>query len=208
MIKIASIRETYISRASRLERQRNWLVDLERLLKPPQGDLAQIPTGNEVEAQIDRYLNQLGQRTDLDETDMAVAQHIITTFRNRWWGLFRCYDVPDLPRTNNDLETFFGRLKTNQRRVTGRKSVNRFILRYGACAAFIDLSESKAELLARLQQVDRTAYQQARQQLQSVLAERREYHRFRHDLDTAVQKLEVEWGAAVEAASRLTESLD
>ncbi len=25
-----------------------------------------------------------------------------------WAGLFHCYAVPDLPRTNNDLEHYFG----------------------------------------------------------------------------------------------------
>lgn len=136
---------------------------------------------------------------------MVVAQHIVQTFRNRWWGLFRCYDVPDLPSTNNDLETFFGRLKTNQRRVTGRKNVNSFVLRYGAYAAFVDLSESKPELLARLRQVDRDAYKRERQRLQTILAEVREQHRFRHNRNLALQELELEWAAAVEAASQLRE---
>ena len=150
---------------------------------------------------VDEYLCALSQRTDLDETDGAVAQHIVQTFRNRWWGLFRCYDVPDLPATNNDLETFFGRLKTNQRRVTGCKSVNNFVLRYGAYAAFVDLSESKAELLVRLREVDRAAYKRERQRLQTILAEARDQRRFRHKRDLALQELELEWAAAVEAAS-------
>jgi hypothetical protein len=148
----------------------------------------------------------LTQRTDLDETDRGVAQHIVQTFRNRWWGLFRCYDVPDLPPTNNDLETYFGRLKTDQRRVTGCKSVNHFVLRYGAYAAFVDLSESKADLLARLRQVDRAAYKRERQRLQTILMEARDHHRFRHNRDLALQELELEWAAAVEAASQLQET--
>jgi hypothetical protein len=36
-------------------------------------------------------------------------------------GLFHCYDVPDLPRTNNDLEHFFGAARYHERRTTGRK---------------------------------------------------------------------------------------
>jgi len=114
--------------------------------------------------------------------------------------------VPDLPPTNNDLETFFGRLKTGQRRVTGHKSVNSFVLRYGAYAAFVDLSESQTELLARLRQVDRDAYKRERQQLQTILAEARDQHRFRHKRNLALQELELEWAAAVEAASRLREA--
>lgn len=205
LIKIAGLHRLYAEQATRLERQRGWLIELQRLLKPTQKKSDPKPTGQGVKTQVDRYLVKLSQRSNLDETDQAIAQHVITTFRNRWWGLFVCYDVPDLPSTNNSLESFFARLKTNQRRITGRKSVNSFVLRYGAYAAFVDLSESKADLLVKLRPVDRTVYQQERQQLQHILAERRDYHRFCHKLDTLVQELEAEWEVAVDAAARLAE---
>ena len=206
LIKIASLHRLYAEQATRLEGQRGWLIDLQRRLKPTQKKSDPKPTGQEIKTQVDRCLVELSRRSDLDEIDQTIAQHIITTFRNRWWGLFVCYDVPDLPSTNNDLESFFGRLKTNQRRITGRKSVNSFVLRYGAYAAFVDRAESKADLLARLRQVDRAAYQRERQQLQCILAERQDYHRFCHKLDTVVQELEAEWQAAVEAAARAVNS--
>ncbi len=203
LIKIASLYQHYQDQAERLNRQRSWLIDLQRLLKP-----REELTGQEVERSVDRYLVKLGQDKALDETDRTIAQHIITTFRHRWWGLFVCYDVPGLPATNNDLESFFGHLKTNQRRITGRKSVNSFVLRYGAYAAFVDRSESKVDLLIRLCSVDRAAYQRERQHLQRILAERRDYHRFCHKLDTVLHELEAEWQAAVEAATRLAEPVD
>jgi hypothetical protein len=204
LLKIAGLHRRYAEQVDQLQRQRQWLIDLQRLLKPSPEQPGGQPTGQEIKTGVDRYLLELNQRTDLDETDQAIAQHIITTFRNRWWGLFVCYDVPGLPPTNNDLESFFGRLKTNQRRITGQKSVNSFVLRYGAYVAFVDRAESKSDLLARLRQVDRAAYQQERQHLHRILAERRDYHRFCHNLDTVVQELEVEWQAAVEAAARST----
>jgi hypothetical protein len=36
-------------------------------------------------------------------------------------GLFHCYDVPGLPRTNNDLERCFGSARYHERRATGRR---------------------------------------------------------------------------------------
>jgi hypothetical protein len=201
-----AVREPFTAQSARSKRQLEWLVDLQRLLHSTTETPPHPPTGAEVSARVDKYLCALSQQTDLDEMDTAIAQHIAQTFRNRWWGLFRCYDVPDLPPTNNDLETFFGRLKTGQRRVTGHKSVNSFVLRYGAYAAFVDLSESQTELLARLRQVDRDAYKRERQQLQTILAEARDQYRFRHKRNLALQELELEWAAAVEAASRLREA--
>jgi len=41
--------------------------------------------------------------------------------RSYWPGLFACYQVPDLPHTNNDLEHFFGSARYHERRATGRK---------------------------------------------------------------------------------------
>lgn len=191
---------TYTVQLTRLRRQRDWLIELQRLLEPK----PEHSDGQTVEQEVDRYLNQLAQDDSLDETDQAIAQHIVTTFRNRWWGLFVCYDVPGLPSTNNKLEAFFGHLKTNQRRITGHKSVNSFVLRYGAYAAFVDKSESKIDLLTRFQQFDRAAYQRERQQLQRILSERKDYHRFCHKLDTVVKELEVEWAVAVKTATQLT----
>lgn len=200
MLRIASLHQLYADQVTRLQRQQGWLIDLQRLLKPDQ-ECEASTTSQQIEAKVDQYLLKLAQR-DLDDIDRPVAEHIITTFRNRWWGLFVCYDVPDLPPTNNDLESFFGRLKTNQRRITGRKSVNGFVLRYGAYAAFVDLAESKTDLLARLRHVDQAVYRQERQQLQRILLERQNYHRFCHNLDTVVKELEAEWQVAVETATR------
>ncbi|MBV7332947.1 hypothetical protein KFU94_32915 [Chloroflexi bacterium TSY] len=98
------------------------MVALQRLLSPDsQADDQVQVTAHSVASAVDQYLVALTQDTTLDDADRSIVQHINTTFRNRWWGLFVCYDVSGLPSTNNALEGFFGRLKTNQRRITGRK---------------------------------------------------------------------------------------
>lgn len=48
-------------------------------------------------------------------------EHLQTVTRSYWLGLFHCYDVPDLPRTNNDLEHFFGSFRYHERRASGRR---------------------------------------------------------------------------------------
>jgi hypothetical protein len=50
--------------------------------------------------------------------------HFLTVTRSYWTGLFHCYDVPELPRTNNDLEAYFGSGRYNERRATGRKTAS------------------------------------------------------------------------------------
>ena len=49
----------------------------------------------------------------------AVA-HFLKVSASYWPGLFHCYDIPGLPRTNNDLEQYFGSARYHQRRASGR----------------------------------------------------------------------------------------
>jgi hypothetical protein len=51
-------------------------------------------------------------------------QHFVKVTHSYWAGLFHCYSVPDLPRTNNDLEHLFGSNRYHERRATGRKAAS------------------------------------------------------------------------------------
>jgi hypothetical protein len=51
----------------------------------------------------------------------AAFDHFRKVTRSYWPGLFACYDEPDLPRTNNDLEQLFGSYRYHERRCSGRK---------------------------------------------------------------------------------------
>ena len=47
--------------------------------------------------------------------------HFVRVSRSYEPGLFHCYDVAGLPRTNNDLEQLFGSHRHHERRCSGRK---------------------------------------------------------------------------------------
>lgn len=49
-----------------------------------------------------------------------------------WAGLFHCYDTPDLPQTNNDLEQCFGSARHHERRATGRKQTSATVVVRGS----------------------------------------------------------------------------
>jgi hypothetical protein len=65
-------------------------------------------------AAIARYAERAGRLGE------ALGQFRKVT-RSYWPGLFRCYDIADLPRTNNELEQFFGSYRYHERRASGRK---------------------------------------------------------------------------------------
>ena len=41
--------------------------------------------------------------------------------KSYWQGLFACYEMTDLPRTNDEMEQQFGTYRHHERRCTGRK---------------------------------------------------------------------------------------
>jgi hypothetical protein len=51
----------------------------------------------------------------------SAVPHFLKVTRSYGPGLFHCYGVPDLPRTNHDLEQCFGAYRLHERRATGRK---------------------------------------------------------------------------------------
>ncbi len=187
---------------ARLRQQRQWLIDLEHLLDPPKQPDQPPVTSQSVAQAVDHYLTELLAElaADTDEEDQRVATHINETFRNRWWGLFTCYDVEGLPRTNNDLERYMRRIKTGHRRVTGRKNVHDFLIRYGRYAACVDYRESVDELLARLRQVSHEDFLRERRALDTALLREQKRHRFRHHQADYFCELEERWAAAVEKA--------
>lgn len=65
-------------------------------------------------AQMSRWKQKAGT------LESGITQFLKIT-RSYWSGLFHCYEIEDLPRTNNDLERTFGVLRHHQRRCTGRK---------------------------------------------------------------------------------------
>jgi len=187
----------FAAQAERYRRQRQWLMDLEHLLDPERDP---PKTSASVTQAVDNYLVGLVTRNTLDLEDQRVAEQINQIFRNFWWGLFTCYDVEGLPRTNNELERFIRQIRMGNRRVSGRKNVHDFIIRYGAYAALIDPAESLEELLARMDEVDQEEFLKERKRLNLSLLDEAKIHRFRHHRADYLAELEARWEAALAEA--------
>jgi len=111
--------------------------------------------------------------------------------RGYWRGLFRCYGVSGLPRTNNDLEQFFGSYRYHERRCSGRKvacpgTVVRGSVRLVAAAA----TRSRPVGVADLIPSDLAAWRELRRSLGRRRAVRALGHRFRRDPDAYLRSLE------------------
>ena len=198
MIVLVKRRSPFTAQAERCRRQRQWLIDLEHLLDPER-DAPKTSAG--VTQAVDHYLVDLLTDSIPDAEDRPVAEHINKIFRSFWWGLFTCYDVQGLPRTNNELERSIRHIRMGYRRVSGRKNVHDFIIRYGAYAALIDPAESLDELLARMDEVDQDEFLKERQRLDLTLLEEAKIHRFRYHREEFLAELEARWEAALAQAN-------
>ena len=197
VITLVKHRFPFSAQAERYRQQRQWLIDLEHLLDPERD-----PPKNSasVRQAVDRYLADLITNSSHDTEDQRVASHINQIFRSFWWGLFTCYDVDGLPRTNNELERFIRQIRMGYRRVSGKKNVHDFVIRYGAYAALIDPAESLDELLARMGEVDHEEFLKERKRLGLTLLEEAKIHRFHHHRKEFLAELEARWEVALAQA--------
>jgi hypothetical protein len=81
------------------------------------GDHAQAD-GAAIATAYRSFSNELLAHQRTLELEPFVTHFYKVTMRY-WRGLFCCYDVADLPRTNNDLEQYFGSARYLERRATG-----------------------------------------------------------------------------------------
>jgi len=111
--------------------------------------------------------------------------------RSYWSGLFPCYDVADLPRTNNDLEPLFGAHRYHERRSSGPKVASpglvvRGSVRLPAALATRLRGEARGEDLAPS---DPEAWRELRVGLERRQAVRAQGRRFRRDPAGYLQEL-------------------
>jgi len=201
LLAMVQHRQGFAAQYRQLKRQRGWLVELERRLDPPDNEGQPRPTPRRIQQQVKDFLVQLEQHAQCHPQDAAVVAHISTPFRHRWPRLFACYAWPERYRTNNDLETFFGRLRTRQRQIHGRKSVHEFIIRSGEWAVFIDPTETFEQVLQRLQQFDQAKFDRAYARFLQVQRRIQTLYRFRHRPRRCLKELEQQWAEAIRRKS-------
>ena len=106
-------------------------------------------------------------------------------------GLFHCYDVPDLPPTNNALEQCFGSVRYHERRTTGRKGAVPGLVVRGAVRVVAAVATRQRPFAAEeLQLTDLAAWHDLRDQLRTRQDARCAQFRFRKDPVAYLQALE------------------
>ena len=107
-----------------------WLRDIVFILEP----VATYPSNAaEVARQLRGYLDMVQRQPEVTPPLATFGRHLDTVSRSYWPGLFHCYDVPSLPRTNNELESHFRDMRRRLLQTTGQQGqTQRTLQRQGA----------------------------------------------------------------------------
>ncbi len=121
------------------------------------------------------------QQASLGPLSPAISTFLKVT-RSYWPGLFQCYDVADLPRTDNELEQCFGSVRYAERRASGRRGAIAGLVVRGPVRVVTALALRRQCFLPRaLSLHDPEAWYTLREQLSSRREARRKQLRFRKD---------------------------
>jgi hypothetical protein len=156
----------------------NWLEHIATLLDPEQ-----TPTrsGIQVRQDLFAYLIKIQANRFRDPMLRNSFRIILKTTRSYAPGLFHCYDVPGLPRTNNDRESDFRALGRRLLRTTGQKGLTlRIIQRVGAWE-LLPHPDTLYETVRIVSMIDPNKFQDERLRMRQ--------HRYRFRLHTRSPKL-------------------
>lgn len=191
---IGRAQERVAERATELRAAHEQLLGIAHLFEPAEP----AEGGEAVRQRVEGRLAEVEQA--VEEGSFAgwlhgPLRHLVTVLRRLGEGLYHCYDVPGLPRTNNELEQFYRRVKASERRITGHRRSDRFVVRVGGFAIYAiaacDLSE--AELRRQLSTVTAPRWQEERAILRANQERQVKMRRFHLHRAAYLADLEARW---------------
>jgi hypothetical protein len=121
-----------------------WLRDIAYILEPT---TTQAPRGEQVAEQLGGYLDTMLHLPHVTPALYEFRLHLDKVSRSYWPGLFHCYDVPGLPRTNNELESRFRDTQRRLLRTTGQKGLTQRTLQRQGAWELLPRSPTEAQVL-------------------------------------------------------------
>jgi hypothetical protein len=150
-------------------------------------------TGIQVRERYLAYVRQMQeQKADVGPLGEAI-EHFCHITDNFAVGLFHCYDVEGLPRTNNELEHCFGVARVHERRATGRRgAIPGVVVRGSVRLVAAVVSKQQSFSAEDLQPSDYRRWRDLRTQVQQCEETRRRQFRFRKDPAAYLAALEAQ----------------
>ena len=160
-----------------IERAYRWIHRAAHILNNHEGEDATT-----VQRRFNGMVGAMARHRDRAGSLSNAIDHFGKVTRSYRPGLFHCYGVADLPRTNNDLEHEFGSQRYHERRASGRKTASpAAVLRGEARLVAAIATRLRPPSSADLGCVDRKQWKDLRQRLDRRRQARTLRSRFRRD---------------------------
>jgi hypothetical protein len=204
---IVAERAAWADQLAQVKRLHSWLLEVEHLLDEslvPAGEVvSNVTVGNRLDSWRERMSTHLTEGS-LSELERECLTGFLQVLSNLRPYLVQCYDREDFPRTNNEMERSIRGLKTQYRRVSGRKNWNAYLLRYGRCVAYAAWWEQDTahhqHLEERAARLDRAHWRELRQETTVAQSEQLTRFRFRHKRQSLLASLEERWATTAQSA--------
>ncbi len=145
----------------------------------------------DVRRQYDALLAEMRHQREQVANLAPAVSHFLKVTDSYQSNLFHCYRVTGLPRTNNDLEHYFGTGRYVERRATGRKVASATLVLRGAVRLVASVATySHPFAPEELSRVDVAQWRTLRCTLDARHQTRRVQRRFRRDPQTYLAVLE------------------
>ncbi len=176
-----------------------WLVEIAQRLDPEAAlETERRSSGPEIREKVESCLEQIATKLANGEVSEWLHQpieHLRVVLLRLGDGLYHCYDVPGLPRTDNALEQFYRRAKSGERRITGHRRSDNFVVRVGGFAVYAIAASglSESELAQHLAGVPAAKWQSERAVLRANQERQAKMRRFRLHREAYLADLEARW---------------
>jgi len=204
---IVAERAAWASQLAQVKRMHGWVLEVEHLLDGSWAQPGEVVSNETVGSRLDGWREQMAEHLadgTLSELERDCLTECLQVLSNLRPHLMQCYDRQDFPRTNNEMERSIRGLKTQYRRISGRKNWNAYLVRYGRCVAYAAWWEQDAAHRQQLEQragrLDRARWHQLRQETTVAQSEQLTRFRFRHKRHSLLISLEERWAAAAQSA--------
>jgi hypothetical protein len=199
---IVAERTQWSSQLAQVTRMHGWVRSVEQILDGSWAQPAEIVSNTTVASRLDSWREQMarqltdGTLSQLEQECLAECLRVLSNLRPY---LVQCYDHKNFPRTNNDMERCIRALKTQYRRISGRKNWNNYLLRYGRCVAYAVWWEQDTvrhqQLEQRAARLNRTRWRQVRRETTATHSQQLQRFRFLHQRENYLAALERHWTA-------------
>jgi len=169
-----------------------WLRDIAYLLEPVP---SRPMSAEHIAGQLRSYLDTVRRWPNVTPTLDQFALHLDTVSRSYWPGLFHCYDVPGLPRTNNNLESHFRDTSRRLLQTTGQQGLTQRTLQRQGAWELLPRPSTEAKIRDALRQTPAEDLAQERQRFAAHRQRFRLQSRSLRQTQAQLDQLRQRWSA-------------